>query len=161
MGRWERERIFTDVKVGRLVITLYRMAQGKGGPFLVPTPLRVLLVVRKHEVLCYIRRVILLLLKNVGHRFKDCAGSGLHRQRSREMRGYFFVHHSVYKGPVRTFDRMACFHSETSHLMLYREMAWGSLYDSYSTHKYTVWAKWKEFNAKLDGTYINALNEVE
>jgi len=53
------------------------------------------------------------------------------------------------------------FNSAFKGLMLYREIAWRLLYDSYSTLKYTVWSKWGEFNAKVDGTYIDVLNEVE
>ena len=102
-----------------------------------------------------------MLLKIVGHRFKDWCGNCLYRQRSRAMRGSLFVQHSVYKDPVRTFDRTACFHSETNYLMLYREIAWGLVYDSYSTRKYTVWAKCRGFSAEIDGTYTNGLNEVE
>ena len=39
------------MKVVRLVITLYMVAQGKGGPFLVSMSVRVVLVIDKHEVL--------------------------------------------------------------------------------------------------------------
>ena len=83
--------------------------------------------------------------------------------REAERCGTTFSCTTLYKGPARTFDRTACFHSETNHLMLYREVAWGLLYDSHNTRKYvyTVWAKWRGYNAKLDGAYISVLNEVE
>jgi hypothetical protein len=48
-------RKVTDVNVVRLVIILYRVAQEKGGHFLVSVPVRVvLLVIKKKEVLYYV-----------------------------------------------------------------------------------------------------------
>ena len=48
---WGAGRKFSDVKVVRRVVTLYRMAQEKGDPFLVSVPVTVVLVIKKHKVL--------------------------------------------------------------------------------------------------------------
>ena len=62
------ERNFTDVKVSRLVVTLYRMTQEKDGPVLVSMPVRGLLVKKK-------ARSVILQLKSIVVVIKECWSS--------------------------------------------------------------------------------------